>query len=93
MLERIIKKMKPIYARRIEERLRRELLKDDAAMLRAHFESNYPWIKSAIYECQGKGFERSELADKIMARFLANVERSKTPLEIELAKKDKLSDT
>ena|SRR5258708_2634326 len=41
-------------------------------------------------QCRGKGIKRAELPFKIMGAFFANVERSKTPAEMELARRNEL---
>ena len=90
LLMKIVKAMKRVSAQKLENKLRDELLNENAWMLRSYIEPNWPWMKQAIAECRGKGYERAELPYKIMSAFLRNVERPKTPFEIELAKREQL---
>jgi hypothetical protein len=89
MLRAIVQSMRSVDVQRTKSRLRKQLLDSDA-MLQAYVSPNWAYMKQAFAQCRGKGFTRAELPYKVMGQFLANTERSKTPAEAELAKKDQL---
>jgi hypothetical protein len=87
----IVQKMRKVNVQRTGMRLKKELLRDDCdPMLRAFISRNWAYMEQAFAECRGKGFKRSDLPYKIMGRYLAHVERPKTPAETELAKRNQL---
>lgn len=87
ILEMLVKKTKPINLRRLEMRLRDELLRTDANLfVRGYVGPNWAYMKRAFAECRGKGYKRADLPYRIMGRFLHNVERPKSITEVELAK-------
>ena len=91
LLEMLVKKAKPINLRKIEMRLRDELLRDDTnVFVRGYAGTNWAYMKQAFAECSGKRYKRAELPYRIMGKFLHNVERNKSITEVELAKLDQL---
>jgi hypothetical protein len=91
ILKKIVNKVKTINLRKIEKRLRDELLRQETDIfVRGHAAPNWVYMKQAFAECRGKGFKRAELAHKIMGRFLHHLERPKTITELELAKHEQL---
>ncbi|MGB9072140.1 MAG: hypothetical protein WCC22_05675 [Terriglobales bacterium] len=87
ILEMLVKKTKPVNLRKLEMRLRDELLRTDANLfVRGYVGPNWAYMKRAFAECRGKGYERADLPYRIMGRFLHNVERPKSITEVELAK-------
>jgi hypothetical protein len=89
MLKRIVQSMRTVDIRRTELRLQKELLKSHP-MLQASVSPNWAYMKQAFAQCRGRGIKRAELPYKIMGRYLANMERTKTPAEAELAKRNEL---
>ena len=91
ILRRIVQSMRSVNVRRTELRFQRELLKDGCdPMLRAFVSPNWAYMRQAFAQCRGKSIKRTDLPYKIMGRFFSNVERSKTPAEVEVAKKNQL---
>ncbi len=91
ILKRVVKKVKPINLKKLEMKLRDELLRSDTDVsVRFYAEPNWAYMKQAFAECRGKGFKRDELPYRIMGKFLNNVARPKTLPEIELAKRERL---
>jgi hypothetical protein len=88
LIQRIVKKMKRVNLEKTRSMLKNELLRD-TTMLKSYIEPNWHWMAMAFTECRGQNFHRAELPYRIMARFLHHSERSKTSLDIELAKRDK----
>jgi hypothetical protein len=87
LLEMIIKKTRPLKVKKVEARLRTELLRKDAAwVLKAHFGPSWWFIEQAISGCVGKRIGRKEMAYRLMAAIQDNLERGKTIPEQELAK-------
>jgi len=90
-LEAIIKKTRPLRIRKVETRLRTELLREDAASyLKAHFGPSWWYIEQAFDACVGKGISRKDLPHRLMAAIQDNLERGKTLPEQELAKRRQL---
>lgn len=90
-VRRIVQKMRRVSVEKTLLRLKKELLRSDAdPMLRAFISPNWAYMEQAFAECQGKGFKRSDLPFKIMGRYLDHIERSKTPAESELARRNQL---
>lgn len=90
-LEAIIKKTSPMKIRKVETRLRTQLLREDAASyLKAHFGPSWWYIEQAFDACVGKGISRSDLPYRLMAVIQDNLERGKTMPEQELAKRRQL---
>lgn len=93
LLKGLTQQVKPLSLQKIETRLRHQLLSPDTSYgLRAYMEPSWPYMKQAFADCPRQVFNRKELPYEIMGRFLANMERPKTPLDIELAKHEKLVD-
>jgi hypothetical protein len=91
ILEMIVKKAKPINLRKIEMRLRDEMLRADTdVFVRGYAGPNWAYMKQAFAECRGKGYKRAELPYRIMGKYLHNVERPKSITEVELAKLEQL---
>lgn len=91
IVEMLVKKAKPVNLRRLEMRLRDELLKPDADLfVRGYVGPNWAYMKRAFAECRGKGYKRAELPYRIMGKFLHHVERNKSITEVELAKLEQL---
>jgi len=91
LLSSLIRKTKPLILRRVEKRLRKELLDSDAdPMLKGYIAPQWDYLEEAIRFCQGKGFKRSELPFKIMDRFIYHSERGKSTIDTELAKRNEL---
>ena len=91
ILKMVVKKVKPANLRKIEMKLRDELLREETnASVMGYVGRNWAYMKQAFAECRGKGFNRAELPYRIMGKFLDNVERPKTLPEIELAKREQL---
>ena len=89
LLRRIVQSMRSVDIRRTEVRLRKELLKSHP-MLQATISPNWAYMTQAFAQCRGKGFKRADLPYKIMGKYLDNLDRTKTPAEAELAKKNQL---
>lgn len=86
-----VNKTKPANLRKIEARLRDDLLREDADFfVRAYVAPNWAYMRQAFADCRSKGFRRRELPYHIMAQFLYHMERPKTLPEIELAKLEQL---
>ncbi len=91
LLDSVIRKTKPLRLSRVERRIRRELLDSSVDLfLREYVRPQWYYVEEAIRFCEGKGFKRSELAFKIMDRFLYHCERGKSTIDIELAKRNEL---
>jgi hypothetical protein len=91
ILKTIVKKTKPINLRKIEKRLRDELLRQETDLfVRGYAGPNWAYMKQAFAECSGKGYKRAELPYRIMGKFLHNLERPKSITEVELAKLEQL---
>jgi hypothetical protein len=91
ILKSIVQKVKPLKLSKVELKLRDKLLDADTdPPFRAWVAPNWAYMKQAFAEHRGKRFNRSELPYKIMGTFLANVERSKSMVEVELAKREQL---
>jgi hypothetical protein len=87
----LVQKKRRVNVRKTLMRLKKELLRDDSdPMLRAFVSPHWAYMELAFAECQGKGFKRSDLPYKIMGRYLDHIERSKTPAESELARRNQL---
>jgi len=85
LLRLIVKRTKPLSLKNVETKLREELFRPDAdSILKVHIGPNWWYMEQAFAEC--RGFKRSELPYKIMAKFLDYLERPKTITELELAK-------
>lgn len=86
-----VKAAKRLDLNRIEKSVRKKLLKEDFdPMVRAHISPNWAYMSQAFAQCRGKGFRRSDLPFEIMARFHDNVERPKSSVEAELARRSQL---
>lgn len=91
LLDSVIRKTKPLSLMRIENRFRKELLGEDAdLMLKGYVAPQWDYLQEAIHFCRGKQVKRSELAFKIMDRFLYHAERGKSTIDTELAKRNEL---
>jgi len=91
ILTLIMRRTKPLSLKKIEMKLRDELLRRGTdPPIRAHIGPNWWYMEQAFSECRGKGFKRVELPYRIMARFLEHVQRPKSLLEVELAKRQQL---
>ena len=91
LLTSVIRKTKPLNLSRVEKRFRHELLASDAdPMLKGYVAPQWDYVEEAIRFCGGKQLKRSELAFKIMDRFLYHTERGKSTMDIELAKRNEL---
>lgn len=91
ILRRIVQSMRSVDVRKTELRFQKELLKDSCdPMLRAFVSPNWAYMKQAFAQCRGKGIKRADLPYKIMGRYFANMEGSKTPAEAEVAKRNQL---
>lgn len=91
ILRRIVQSMRSVNVRKTELRFQKELLKDSCdPMLRAFVSPNWAYMKQAFAQCRGKGIKRADMPYKIMGRYFANMEGSKTPAEAEVAKKNQL---
>jgi hypothetical protein len=91
ILQRIVKRTRPIDLRKIEIKLQDELLRNEAGnSVQSYVAPNWAYMKQAFAEVRGKRINRSELPYRIMGKFLDNVERPKTLPEIELAKREQL---
>ena len=87
LLDSIIKKMRPLKVRKVETKLRAELLREDADwILKAHFGPSWWYIEQAFAACVGKRISRKKLPYRLMAAIQDNLERPKTIPELELAK-------
>ncbi len=92
LLTDVIRRTKPLSLARVERRLREELLTPDAdPMLRGYVTHQWDYLEEAIHFCKGKEFKRSELPFKIMDRFLYHIERAKSTIDTELAKRNELA--
>jgi len=90
LLETIVKRTKPTNLRKIELKLRNQLLKQDTdPILRSHIGSQWHYMTLAFADCRGKRFNRSEITYKIMGRFQDHCERHSVA-EAELAKHNQL---
>jgi hypothetical protein len=93
MLKASTQQVKPLSLQKIETRLRHQLLSPETSYgLRAYMEINWSHMKQAFVDCPRNLFIRKELPYEIMGRFHVNMERPKTPLDTELAKREKLVD-
>jgi hypothetical protein len=91
ILKSIAQNVKPLKLSKVELKLRNKLLDSDTdPIFRGWVAPNWAYMKQAFGEHRGKRFKRSELPYKIMGTFLANVERSKSLAEVELAKREEL---
>jgi hypothetical protein len=91
LLGAIIKKTKPIKVKKVEAKLRAELLREDAPwVLKAHFGPSWWYIEQAFSTCVGKRISRKEMVYRLMAAIQDNLERGKTIPEQELAKRAQL---
>jgi hypothetical protein len=91
LLEAIIKKARPLKIRKVETRLRTELLREDAASyLKVHFGPSWWYIEQAFDACVAKRISRKDLPYRLMAAIQDNLERGKTIPEQELAKRRQL---
>lgn len=91
IIDSVIRKTKPLSLSRVEKRIRRELLQPDIdPFLKGYIGPQWDYLEEAIRFCSGKQFKRSELAFKIMDRFIYHCERGKSTIEIELAKRNQL---
>lgn len=88
-LKVIVRGMKLPKVESIEKRLREELLNPDCdPMLRGYADMHWPDLYDAIYSC--RNVTRGELPDRIMGRFVVNVQKPKYPLDIQLRKLQRL---
>ena len=91
ILKMVVKKVKPANLRKIEMKLRDELLREETnASVMGYVGRNWAYMKQAFAVCRGKRFKRAELPYRIVGKFLDNVARPKTSPEIELAKREQL---
>jgi len=89
LLRELSRKMKPLSMRKLEEKLREVLLDPNTdPLLRGYASFNWDDLQEAIPH--GMGFKRSEVPYKIVGRFLDNIERPKSIIEGELAKRNQL---
>jgi hypothetical protein len=90
MLEAIVKRTTPAILRKVELKLRNQLLKQDAdSLLRSYIGSQWYYMTKAFADCRGKGFNRKKIPYKIMERFLDHCERHSVA-DAELAKYNQL---
>jgi hypothetical protein len=91
LLDCVIRKTKPLKLSRVERRVRRELLDSNVSLfLSEYVRPQWDYLEEAIRFCEGKKFKRSELAFKIMDRFIYHCERGKSTIDMELAKRNEL---
>ena len=84
----VVKKVRPRTMKNIATALREEFLKRPAGdLLRVHFGPKWVDIEQGIASCIGVRCKRSELAYVLMAKIQDNLERGKSTLEMELAKR------
>lgn len=91
ILKSIIQSVKPLKLSTVELKLQSKLMdgKTDP-LLRAWVGPRWWDMKQAFLDNRGKRFKRSELPYKIMGAYLARTESPKSPLEVELAKREQL---
>ena len=83
-----MKKVRPLTMKNIAQKLRDEFLKKPRKdLVRVHFSPKWVDIEQGIATCIGVRRKRSELAYFLMAKIQDNLERGKSPLEMELAKR------
>jgi hypothetical protein len=87
----VVQRVKRLDLTKIEISVQKELLRQDSdLMLQAYVSPNWAYMKQAFAQCRGKRFRRAELPYKIMTKFHANVDRLKTSVEAEIAKRNQL---
>jgi hypothetical protein len=92
LLETIAKRTRPATLRKVELKLRNQLLKQDTdPLLRSYISSQWYYMTMAFADCRGKAFDRRKIPHKIMERFLDHCERH-SPADAELAKYKQLPD-
>lgn len=87
----VVQRVKRLDLAKIEVSVQKELLGQNVdPMLRAYVSPNWAYLKQAFAQCRAKGYLRAELPYKIMSRFHANVDRPKTSVEAEIARRNQL---
>lgn len=89
ILKRIVQGTRSVDIRKTQLRFKRELLKADPTVQR-FVSPKWAYMQQAFAQCLGKGFKRAELPYKIMEKYIDNVERLKTPAEMQLADRNQL---
>jgi hypothetical protein len=88
LVKGIVRRMKPLNLDKVETRLRHAVLSDDIdPLLRAWLTPQWAYMKQAFFDCRGKRFNRNELPYRLIGRFVDHIERPKSLLEAELAKR------
>jgi hypothetical protein len=87
LLKNIVRRMEPLNIAKIELRIRHELLSQRDPILRECVKPRWADLKRAFADYRGKRFTRRELPYLIVGRFLDNMERPKSLLEVEFAKR------
>lgn len=90
MLEEIVESTKPPNLRRIERKLKKELLKTDTdVLLQSYISPQWHYMMLAFADCRGKKLRRTAIPYRIMARFLDYFE-GPSAADVELAKHNQL---
>ena len=91
LLETIVKRTRPANLKKIELKLRNQLLKEDAdPLFRSYISSQWYYMTLALADCRGKGFNRRKITYKTMGRFVDHCERP-SAADAELAKHNQLT--
>jgi hypothetical protein len=90
LLKAIVKRTRPANLRKIDLKLRNQLLKQETdAALRSNIGSQWHYMTRAFADYRGTGLNRVEIPYRIMARFLDHRERPSVA-DAELAKHNQL---
>lgn len=91
LLKAIVKRTRPANLRKIELKLKRQLLKDDTdPLLKSYIAPQWYYMKIAFDDCRGKRFRPAHLPYRIMGKFLDHYEGASVA-EVELAKHNQLA--
>jgi hypothetical protein len=90
MIQGIVRKTRSADLKKIESRLKRELLKPERdPLLRSYISPQWFYMTLAFQDCRGKGFRRGHIPYKVMGRFLDRWQR-RSLVESEIANLNQL---
>jgi hypothetical protein len=90
MLKEIVRKTRSADLKKIESRLKRELLKPESdPLLRSYISPQWFYMVRAFEDCRGKGLRRANIPYKVMERFLDHWQR-RSLVESEIANLNQL---
>jgi hypothetical protein len=93
MLQQITKRTRSANLKKIELKLKNELLKPDTdSLLKSHISPHWFYMTLAFADCRGKKIRRAEIPYKVMEKFMDHFE-GPSIAEVELSKHNQLLST